>query len=120
MGMRQAICQVGTRHFDMQSDVAVPACARAQDAMTPADREAKPSDADLASLEALAARIEPLWGALSGAAAAIEAELAKSQPEGSGSAAAAAAAAAPSRMLPPGGAQVLLEWAACVCAPLGT
>jgi hypothetical protein len=82
-----------------------------QEAMRPQDREAKVSEEDLAGLEALAARVEPLWGALSGAIAAIEAELGKS---GAPESAAAAAAASPTRMLPPGATQAR---AAPCCSP---
>ena len=68
----------------------------AQEAMGPADRTAKVDPDDLAGLELLAGRTEALWGALSGAAGALEADLAKSAPEP------AAGAANPSRVLPAG------------------
>ena len=79
--------------------------------MTAADRKAEVDPADLAGLEELAARIEPLWGALSGAAAAIEADLAKSQPEP------ATGAANPSRILP-AGAMLVGPSILCLCMAL--
>lgn len=63
------------------------------------DKEVDPKD--VADLEQLITATEPLWTALGNAIAAIEADLAKSQPN-----APQLDAAGPSRIMPPGATQV--------------